>query len=301
MNRVFFFGYGYTASYLAHILRPEGWSMAGTTRDQEKVKRMWDQGVEPHIWKDDEGPLEAPRRVLNNVTHILHGMSPTANGDPVLKNHFEILKTVAPNLKWYGYLSTVSVYGDTQGEAATEDFVPNPTTPRGKMRLRVEQRHRQLFKKHGLPLHIFRLGAIYGPARSAIRRAATGEPPLIHKEGHTTSRLHVEDLAQILKASMENPNPGSVYNCVDDLPTGVEVPLDYAYDLLGKPKPRQVEYDDVSQDLPQKMNALYLETRRVSNAKIKSELGVKLMYPTYKEGYDALNEAREMRTQKAAG
>lgn len=299
MSRVFFFGYGYTATFLARLLRPEGWEMAGTTRDQEKVNRMWEQGVEPHVWAEKDGPITAPRRVLNNVTHILHSLPPVRAGDAVLKNHFEILKEVAPNLKWYGYVSTISVYGDTNGEVATEDYAVNPGTPLGKMRLRIEQRHRQLFKKHKLPLHIFRSGAIYGPGRSALRRASEQHPRLIHKEGHVTSRIHVEDLAQIIKASMENPNPGSVYNCIDDLQTGPEIPLSYAYDLLEGPKPPLEEYEDVQDELPKSANAMYVETRRISNAKIKSELGIKLKYPTYKEGYDALKEFREKYVEQA--
>lgn len=300
MNRVFFFGYGYTAMFLARLLGPEGWKMAGTTRDQTKVNRMWDEGVEPHIWAEDQGPIIAPRRVLKNVTHILHSLPPTGAGDPVLKNHFEILKAAAPNLKWYGYLSTVSVYGDTAGEVATEDYAVNPGTARGKLRMRIEQRHRQLFKKHGLPVHIFRVGAIYGPGRSALRRASGDGPGLVHKEGHVTSRIHVEDLAQVLKASMENPNPGSVYNCIDDLQTGPEVPLEYAYQLLGMPTPPTVEYETLDEDVAKTMSGLYGETRRISNAKIKSELGVQLKYPTYKEGYDALNDAREERINQTA-
>jgi nucleoside-diphosphate-sugar epimerase len=290
MSRIFFFGYGYTASHVAQLLRPEGWEMAGTTRTQDKVKRMWAQGVEPHIWSADQGTLEAPLRVFNNVTHILHGMQPNQNGDAVLKTHFKVFQKIAPNLKWYGYISSTSVYGDTHGEYATEDFAPNPTTARGKLRLRVERRHQQLYKKANLPLHIFRVGAIYGPARGAIRRVSAGDASLVHKEGHLTSRIHVEDLAQILKASMDNPNPGSIYNCVDDLPTGQEVPLDFAYDLLGKPKPAVVDFEDVKDQLPPARNKFYEESRRVSNAKVKSELGVKFKYPTYKEGYEALND-----------
>ena len=301
MSRVFFFGYGYTAMFLAQLLRPEGWKMAGTTRDQAKVNSMWDDGVEPHVWAEDQGPITAPQRVLRNVTHILHSLPPKAAGDPVLRNHFEILKTVAPNLKWYGYLSTVSVYGDTGDEVATEEYAVNPGTARGKLRLRVEQRHRQLFKKHGLPLHLFRVGAIYGPGRSALRRASNVAPDLVHKEGHVTSRIHVEDLAQILKTSMENPNPGSVYNCIDDLQTGPEVPLEYAYQLLGTPVPPMVEYETLDEDKAKAMVNLYGETRRISNAKVKSELGIQLKYPTYKEGYDALNNAREEHAKQTAG
>jgi len=298
MSRIFFFGYGYTASFLAEQLRAEDWAMAGTTRTSDKVKAMWGQGVEPHIWTG-ESALEAPRRIFRNVTHILHSVPPLRKADPVLKNHFKLFSEIAPKLQWYGYISTTSVYGDTQGEEASESYEPNPTTLRGKLRLQVENRHRQLHKKFNLPLHIFRSGSIYGPGRSAIRRAIQGDPKLIHKEGHLTTRIHVEDLVQILRASMANPNPGTTYNCVDDLPTGIEKPLDYAFDMLGKEKPPVVQFDDVQEELPQRMSSFYSETRRVSNDRIKSELGVTLKYPTYKEGYDALNEARMKRNQSA--
>jgi nucleoside-diphosphate-sugar epimerase len=299
MSRIFFFGYGYTAAALAGHLREDGWEMAGTTRTQDKVNTMWEQGVEPHVWTG-EAPLEGPMRVMKNVTHILHSLPPGAKGDPVLQNHARLLATIAPQLKWYGYISTTSVYGDTHGEVATEEFEPNPATARGKLRLRTEKRHLQLYKKRGLPLHIFRAGAIYGPGRSAIRRAAMGDPKLIHKEGLLTSRIHVQDLAQILRASMMKPNPGSIYNCVDDLPTGPEVPLEFAYDILGKPKPPVLEFEDVQDDLSKQLNSFYSENRRVSNAKIKSELGVTLTYPTYKEGYEALGVALKQRTNQPA-
>jgi len=295
---MFFFGYGYTASYLAQLLRTEDWAMAGTTRNPDKVKKMWAQGVEPHIWAGDS-PLEAPRRIFRNVTHILHSVPPLATGDPVLKNHFELFSEIAPKLQWYGYISTTSVYGDTQGEEANESYELNPATSRGKLRLQIEKRHQQLHKKFKLPIHIFRSGSIYGPGRSAIRRAIQGDPRLIHKEGHVTSRIHVEDLAQVLRASMANPNPGAIYNCADDLATGVDEPLSYAFDMLGKEKPPVVKFEDVQAEITQNMSSFYSETRRVSNDLIKSELGVKLKYPTYKEGYEALNQARMQRNQPA--
>ncbi len=297
MKRVFFFGYGYSTRFLAQLLRDDDWSMAGTTNSQDNVKKMWDHGVEPHVWTG-EGPLEAPFRVMNHVTHILHSLRPGAKGDAVLQNHFQVLSKVAPQLKWYGYLSSVSVYGDTKGAIATEDYEPNPISPKGKVYLRVENRHRQLQKKFGLPLHIFRVAPVYGPWRGAIQRAVKGEPQIIHKEGHKTTQIHVRDLAQILKASMENPNPGAVYNCVDDLATGPEVPVEYAYELLGNPKPPVRKYESVEAELPQQTKTIYTENLSASNERVKSELGIELLFPTYKEGYTSLANARLPMTEK---
>lgn len=289
MSRMFFFGYGYTAASLAKTLREEGWEMAGTTRNKDNVNAMWAQGVEPHVWSG-EAPLEAPGRIMKNVTHVLHSLPPGPRGDMVLKHHHKLIKSMAPRIKWYGYISTISVYGDTHGEAAAETYEPNPTLRRAKIRLRVEKRHQQLHKKFNLPLHIFRAGAIYGPGRSAIERINKGQRQIIHKENNMSSRIHVDDLAQIVHASITNPNPGSIYNCVDDVPTNMTEPIRYVYDLLGKEKPPVVDYEDVREDLPEKLNSFYTEQRLISNAKIKSELGITLKYPSYKEGYDAMKE-----------
>lgn len=291
MNHMFFFGYGYSASYLAKILRKEGWKLSGTTRSNSKVNKMWEHGVEPHIWTG-ETPMEAPLRVTKGVTHILHSIPPTQGFDPVMKHHHRLLSRLSPDLSWYGYISTTSVYGDTQGQWAEEDFEPNPGLARGKARLRVENTHQALCKQTGLPLHIFRAGAIYGPIRNAIRRALSGNAQLIHKAGHQTSRIHVEDLAQVLRASMDKPNPGAVYNAVDDMPTGFELPTALAYELIGKPIPPTLEYEEVKDELAPSVNLFFAESRLVSNGKIKSELGIELIYPTYKEGLEAIAAAR---------
>ena len=156
-----------------------------------------------------------------------------------------------------------------------------------------------LNKKRRFPSHIFRAGAIYGIRRSALARAALQEPQIIHKDGALSSRIHVEDLAQIICASIKSPKPGSIYNAVDDLPTPPEAPLELAFDLLGKPRPETQAFETVEDDLSLALKSIYLENRLVSNEKIKSELGVVLRYPTFKEGYAALDEARKKRVEKA--
>lgn len=298
MSRIFFFGYGYTASHLAQRLREEGWEMAGTTRSDAKVKQMWEDGVQPHIW-DGTGKIEAPGKVVGDATHILHSVPPSGKGDPVLLHHHKLLKAYAPRLKWLGYISTISVYGDTHGEAAREDYEPNPGLRAGKARLMIENGLLRMHRNKQLPVHIFRAGAIYGTNRSAIRRVLQFEPEIVHADGKVLSRIHVEDLANIIYASMMNPNPGSIYNCVDDLPSPPEAPLELAYDLVGKERPPVKDYEDVKDELNPGVRNYYLENRLISNQKVKDELGIELKYPTYHEGYAALNEARIERRDRA--
>jgi len=119
-----------------------------------------------------------------------------------------------------------------------------------------------------------------------------GDPPIIHKDGVEMSRIHVKDLARILFASIENPKPGAIYNCVDDLPTAPEAPLELAYDLLGKPKPQAKNFADIEESLGPRQKTQYQDCSRISNSRIKLDLGVELMFPTYKEGYEALAAAR---------
>jgi len=265
--------------------------MAGTALSQDHVKQMWELGVEPHVW-NGEAPLEGSMRIMRGVTHILHANRPTKKGDMVLKHHADLLTQIAPNLKWYGYLSSVAVYGDTKNEIATESFEPNPISAMGQLYLRCEKRHRKLHKKDGLPLHVFRCGSIYGPRQNAFRRASSGAPSIVHKSGHVTPFIHVRDLNQIISASIIHPDPGAIYNCVDDLAVGPEKPIEIAYELLGKTKPPVVEFGGEDVQVPKGLLPQYLESQQVSNERVKSELDVALQFPTYRDGYKALSESR---------
>ncbi len=284
---MFFFGFGSTASVLARRLREEGWEMAGTTRTTDKVNAMWEQGVEPHIW-DGENPLEAPMRIVGNATHILHSIPPQLEGDRVMLHHRKLLRALAPKLQWLGYISTIAVYGDTKGQWAAEDYAPNPIFPRGKLRYRAESNLRKLSKAVNLPTHIFRAGAIYGPERNVVQRLKSGKANRLVQEGHCVSRIHVEDLAGIIYASMQKPNPISIYNAVDDLPSEMDAPVDYTVAKLGLPMPPTLRVEDAGDRLPQQLLAVFQEDRRIKNDLIKSELGYEFKYPTYKDGYDAI-------------
>lgn len=289
MSRMFFFGFGYVAARLAPHLKAAGWEMAGTTRNNDKVNEMWDAGVEPHIW-DGEHPMEKPGRIMKGTTHILHSIQPATKGDVVMHHHRRLLAALADKINWYGYLSTTTVYGVTPDGLVAEDYQTNPGGPPARLRARVEKSHWSLAQKKGLPLHLFRLGAIYGPKRGIFARMRSGQPHIVHKEDHQVSRIHVDDIVATLLASIQNPNPPRIYNVVDDLPTDSELPAQYACQLLGIPEPPVIPYDELEPKMGPAMKAHFKVNRRISNQRIKDELGVQLKYPTFREGFEAIAE-----------
>jgi nucleoside-diphosphate-sugar epimerase len=139
-----------------------------------------------------------------------------------------------------------------------------------------------------VPTHVFRLAGIYGPGRSAFDKLIAGTARRVKKDGQVFSRIHVEDIASVLEASMARPNAGAIYNVADDEPAAPDAVVAYAAELLGVPPPPEVHFDDA--DLSPMARSFYEGSRRIANARIKSELGVKLRYPTYRDGLRALLE-----------
>ena len=210
------FGHGYSARALAALLIPQGWRVIGTTRSTEKADEIAATGVEPLIW-----PGSDVMPVLSQATHVLVSAGPSAEGDPVLNALHDAIAAKASALDWLGYLSTTGVYGDHNGDWVDEDTPLSPTTKRGQMRKSAEEAWRAI---PDLPLHIFRLAGIYGPGRGPFEKVRQGTARRIIKQGQVFSRTHVEDIAQVLAASIARPAPGTAYNVCDD---------DLASDFLG--------------------------------------------------------------------
>ena len=289
-KKLFCFGYGYTADYLGYeLLGRKGWKLCGTTRTPEKQSSLRDRDVEAHIF-DYRRALPDPASMLDGVTHLLLSVPPDDEGDPVFRMHARDLTDI-PTLQWVGYLSTTGVYGDRKGEWVDENDALMPTSQRGSRRVRAEEQWLSLFRTDNLPVHIFRLAGIYGPGRSALDSVRAGVAQRIHKPDHVFSRIHVEDIVQVLLASMGKPNAGSAYNLCDDSPSASRDVIEYACELLGRPLPPLVEFDNA--DLAPMTRSFYMDNRRVKNDKIKSELGVDLKYKDYKAGLDACLAAEE--------
>jgi nucleoside-diphosphate-sugar epimerase len=274
-------GHGYSAQALARRLLAEGWTVIGTTRSPEKAARLRADGIEPLVW-----PGEDLRPALARATHLLSSVAPTDAGDPVLLAEGDAIAEAAPHIEWVGYLSTTGVYGDHSGGWVDETTPLTPSTRRGTMRVAAEADWAELAVRSGLPLHVFRLAGIYGPGRGPFEKVRDGTARRIVKPGQVFSRTHVEDIAQVLHASILKPNPGAAYNVCDDDPAPPEDVLAYAAELLGLPPPPEVPFEEA--EMSPMARSFYAESKRVRNRRIKEELGVMLSYPSYREGLAAL-------------
>jgi nucleoside-diphosphate-sugar epimerase len=281
-RRLFCFGLGYTAQALAAQLAVEGWRIAGTTRDPAKRARLSAAGFEVHLF-DRGRPLEAPPSALASTTHLITSIAPDEGGDPVLAHHVADLRRCA-SLQWAGYLGTTGVYGDRGGDWVDEADRVAPSMPRTRRRVAAEGH----WLASGLPVHLFRLAGIYGPGRgrNALEAVRAGTARRIVKPGQVFGRVHVDDIVQVLRASIARPNPGAIYNVADDEPAPPQDVITFACALLGVEPPPEVPFDDA--ELSPMARSFYADNRRVCNERIKRELGVVLRYPTYREGLRAL-------------
>jgi nucleoside-diphosphate-sugar epimerase len=278
MNHLFCFGFGFSAAALAKRLDRTQWRTTGTSRSTEGVERITTLGYDG-VQFDGSVPVS-----LRGVTHFLISAPPDADGDPVLRACRKQIEDHAPNIRWAAYLSTTGVYGDRGGEWVDESSPLTPSTPRGQRRLEAERAWASL-----LPVHIFRLAGIYGPGRNALESVRDGTARRIVKPGQVFSRIHVEDIAGVLLASMAKPNPGAAYNVCDDEPCPPQDVIAYAASLLGVEPPPEIAFEDAK--LSAMAASFYAESKRVSNARIRKELVYRLRYPNYRVGLKALLES----------
>lgn len=275
---LFCFGLGYSAGVLARRLAAQGWAIRGTTRRAAKAEALAAEGWCVFPFSREQS---LPEAALAGVTHLLTSIAPDEQGDPVLDRHGDDLRCL-PSLVWAGYLGTTAVYGDRQGAWVDETTPIEPTLARADRRARAEAG----WLASGLPVHVFRLAGIYGPGRNAFVNLKDGTARRIVKPGQVFSRIHVEDIANVLEASIRRPRPAAVYNVCDDEPAPPQDVVAYAADLLGVAPPPEQPY--ATAELSPMARTFYQDNRRVRNERIRRELGVRLAYPTYREGLRAL-------------
>jgi len=282
--KLFCFGLGFSAETLAKRLAAKGWSIAGTARDLANIDRLRGQGYEVVRFTGEPGNTETVA-ALGGTTHLLHSIPPGHDGDPVL-HHYRAEIAHLSTLDWIGYLSTVGVYGNYAGAVVDETAQPHPNNERTRARVVAESGWLALGEEAGRPAQVFRLAGIYGPGRSALDKLRAGTARRIVKPGQVFNRIHVEDIATVLEASIARPRAGATYNVADDEPAPPEDVIAYGAELLGIEPPPEVPFEEA--DLSPMARSFYGDSRRISNALIKSELGVRLAYPNYREGLNAL-------------
>lgn len=275
-RRFFLFGLGFSGRVIARHLLAAGWSVAGTTRSGDGAECP---GVEIHPF-DRDHPL--PETVLDGIDAVLSSVPPDSAGDPVMEVMGEALKAHSP--AWVGYLSTTGVYGDHGGGRVDETSPVAPTLDRSRRRAAAER----VWLDSGLPVHVFRLAGIYGPGRSAIDTVRAGQARRINKPGQVFSRIHVEDIASAVLASLARPHPGGIYNLCDDDAAPPQDVIAHACRLLGVEPPPEVPWEEAEATLSPMARSFYADNKRVDNARMKRDLGVVLKYPSYREGLAAI-------------
>jgi nucleoside-diphosphate-sugar epimerase len=279
MNSLLCFGFGYSAQALSRRLIQLGWEIHATSRSKEgraQIRAFGARDLPFPISNDD----------LSGKTHLLISAPPDEIGDPVLVAHGNDIAGWTRQFQWVGYLSTTGVYGDLQGGWVDEDSLLIPNTERGRRRLAAENAWLKLCNEQSLPVHIFRLAGIYGPGRNQLLSVLDGSARRIIKPGQVFSRIHVEDIAGVLEASLAHPNPGRAYNVCDDEPCPPQEVIAFAAQLLNRPIPPAIPFEQAQ--LSPMARSFYADSKRVSNRRIKTELGYRLEYPTYREGLTAL-------------
>lgn len=265
---LFIFGLGYSSVAVAKLAMENGFRVSGTTRDAQKAKKLEAMGIECFL-ASSQGEIEA----AVSATHILSSIPPQEKGDIALPF---ISALPSSSRGWLGYLSTTGVYGDWGGAWVDEDSELRPNNARLQRRVEAEKQW------IGLGGHVFRLAGIYGPGRSVIEDIRMDAARRIDKKDQVFSRIHVEDIAQAVLASMRHPQPGNIYNVCDDEPAPAHEVVAYGCALLEVSPPPLIPFAQAEMSVMGR--EFYAANRRVKNDKIKRELAVKLYYPTYREG-----------------
>jgi nucleoside-diphosphate-sugar epimerase len=273
------FGFGFSAQALARRLDKAKWHITGTSRSEAGAAAIRQQGFDGVVFAK-------LTEIAAGVTHIVTSVPPDAAGDPVLQRCGASLAARGTQLEWLAYLSTTGVYGDHAGNWVDELTPLTPNTERGHRRLAAEQQWLALHETAGLPVHLFRLAGIYGPGRNALQSMREGTARRIIREGQVFSRIHVDDIAGILQASMARPNPGRAYNVADDAPCPPQDVITHAASLLKRPPPPEEDFETA--EMSAMARSFYMDSKRVSNRRVKDELGYSFQHPDYMAGLRAL-------------
>ncbi|WP_186418259.1 SDR family oxidoreductase [Bosea sp. CS1GBMeth4] len=283
------FGLGYSAGFFARTALARGWEVTGTVRSAQKAGELSRQGLHTLVF-GGFAVSTALARALAEADAVLVSAQPDETGDPVLGALADKL-AAAETLRWIGYLSTIGVYGDHGGAWIDESAVCRPTSRRSRQRLEIERDWLAFGARSGKPVQIFRLAGIYGPGRNPITKLRAGTASRLVKPGQVFNRIHVDDIAGVLMASIERPRAGAIYNVTDDEPAPPQDVVGFAAEAAGLAPPPELPFDPAR--LSPMAASFYGENKRVSNALVKRELGYAFRYPDYRQALRDLAAAGE--------
>ncbi len=280
--RLFVFGVGYSSQAFINRIRFRCAWIGGTTRSSEKAARLEADGIHPFLF-DGSKPGQGITEALSQATHVLVSIGPGEAGDPVLNHHADDVAACKPD--WLGYLSTVGVYGNHDGAWVDETTACKPVSKRSVQRVDAENGWLAFSKAHEIPVQIFRLSGIYGPGRNAFENFKKGKARRLIKPGQVFNRIHVADIAGALETAMAVQST-RIFNVTDDEPAPPQDVVTLAAELLGVAPPPEIPFETA--DLTPMARSFYGENKRVSNKRVKEELGYRFEYPNYRVALKAL-------------
>ena len=278
--KIFCFGFGQVAKSFISKLKFENYNINLSTTSRSETQEKNFDGINYKNYQFiDEKYDNALISKLIDADHILISIPPKYGEDLVVKIFSKFLET--SKVKWITYLSATSVYGNHNGAWVNENSETKPTSPNGIARFKAENSWLSLKMSKNLPVQLFRLSGIYSNERNILMRLKLGTAKLINKKGHFFSRIHVEDIANILFKSLSKFKSGEIYNLADDKPSSTEELTLYGAKILNIQNPKKVEISEIESEM---LKNFYQDSKKVSNKKIKTYFEYDLKFPTYIEG-----------------
>ena len=283
---IFCFGFGQVAKEFIKKLLSEKYNLniAITTRQESNIIEFLGQKISNFEFNNDKIDKNIFKK-LKDFDHILISIPPEHEKDLVLKYFSK--EILDQNIKWITYLSATSVYGNHEGKWVDENSKTLPKSKNGVERLAVEKAWLKMYEKNNIPLQIFRLSGIYSNIYNVLERIRSGNASLIRKENQFFSRIHVEDIANLLFLSLNKLKKGEIFNISDDKPASSEEVMKYGAKILNLPEPKEIKLEDIESEM---LKAFYRESKKVSNKKVKEFFKYNLKFPTYVEGLNYINK-----------
>jgi len=288
---VLLLGCGFTGQVVAQRLAFAGRPVVGTSRTARGAGVIRTRGARGLVWDgQDMAPLESLRGRLAAVVSFVPPTLPAPRTQAARDGTFEdvherVLELFANEpLDRFVYVSSTSVYGDRQGGLVDEATEPTPDSPSGHARVAVER----AVLSSGLPAVVVRPSGIYGPGRSLLHRMAAGRLRMIGRGEGVGNRVHVHDLATTILRAVDRGEAGRVYVASDEHPAPRAEVAAYAVERFGLPEPTFLSDAEARVRLSPDAYKRLASSRRIDASATREALGVRLRYPSYREGLDAI-------------
>lgn len=282
-------GCGYIGLKLAQAYREKGQHITAVTRSEVSRQALAAMGFDVLVRDLTRASLDDLDWAGQDLFHL--APPPAEGAEDGLTRHLVASFPRTGHPRRLVYVSTTGVYGDCGGEWVDESRPPAPVAGRSLRRWDAEQTLLAWSQQSGAEVVILRVAGIYGPGRLPLERIRQGLPLPREEEAPWSNRVHADDMVQACMAAMERGRAGGIYNVCDDQPSTMTDYFLRLADAAALPRPPQLPLTEISGQVSAGMLSYLAESRRLSNRRMKEELGVRLLYPDLSTGLMACFQA----------